>query len=89
MVFGTPPSNLRHVALHEEAIDVLVREPSSALVDGLRAFAKGKGCNAIVLRDDDITPLAEINQRDIHRVSPGANHLDFAVIGGQDVIGVT
>ena len=79
MVFGTPPSDLRHVSFHQEALDVLVRKPASALVNGLRAFPESESSNAVVLGDDDITSLAEVDQRDIHRVSPGADHLDFAV----------
>ena len=75
----TPPSNLRHVPLHQEAINVLVRKPASALMDGLRAFPKSESGNAVVLRDDDVAFPTHINQRDIHRVGPGADHLDFAV----------
>ena len=79
MVFGTPPSDLRHVALHKQTVDVLVRKPASALVDGFRAFPKSEGCHPVILRDHDVTGVTHINQRDIHRVGPGTDHLDFAV----------
>ena len=82
VVFRTPPSHLRHMALHQQAIDILIRVPSSALMDSLRVFSKGKGGHTVILCDYDIAPLAEVDQRDIHRVCPGADHLDRAVIRG-------
>ena len=75
----TPPSDLRHVAFHKQTVDILVRKPASALVDGLRAFPESESGNAVVLRHDDVAFPTHINQRDIHRVGSGTDHLDFAV----------
>lgn len=76
------PGYFRHVPLHKQTVDILVRKPASALVDGLRAFPESESGNAVVLRHDDVAFPTHINQRDIHRVGPGADHLDFAVIRG-------
>ena len=89
MVLGTPPGDLRHMALHQQAIDILVRVPSSALMDGFRTLAQRQRRNTVVLRDHDVSPLAEVDQRNVHCVSASPDNTDLAIIRVQNVIRVT
>ena len=70
---------LGQVTIHQQPVDIIVREPFPALMDGPRAFAQGQSRNAVILGDHDVATLAEIDQGNIHRVSPSADHLDLAV----------
>ena len=47
-----------------ETIYIFIRVPASALMDGCRAFAKGERGHTVVLRDNNIVPLAKVDQRD-------------------------
>ena len=57
-------------------------------MDGLRTLAQRQRCNTVILRDDNIAPLAEVDQRDIHRVRTSPDYLYLAVIRGQHMIRV-
>ena len=89
VILALATGHLRHMAFHQQTIDILVRIPSSALMDGFRTFAQCQRRNTIILRDHDITPLAKINQRDVHCVCPGPDYTDLAVIRVEDVIRVS
>ena len=88
VILALSTGNLRHVSLHQQTVDILIRVPSSALMDGFRAFAQSQRRNTIVLRDDNIPSLAEIDQRDVHRVRASSNYPNLAVILVQNVIRV-
>ena len=45
-------------------------------MNGFRTFAQRQRCNTVILRDNDVPPLAEVDQRDIHRVRPGTDNTD-------------
>ena len=80
VVLALAPRDFRHVALHQQGIDILIRVPSSALMDGFRTFPKCQRRYTIILRDNNVSPLAEIDQRNVNRVRPGPDHPNLAVI---------
>ena len=88
VILALATGNLRHMSLHQQTVNILVRVPASALMDGFRTFPQRQRRNTVVLRDDNITSLAEVDQRDIHRISPGPDHPYLTVIRVQDVIRV-
>ena len=51
VILALAPGDLRHVALHQQTVDVLVRVPASTLMDGFRTFAQRQRRNTVILRD--------------------------------------
>ena len=61
----------------------------SALVNCKRLFTECQRRNAIILSNDYISGLAPVNERDINRVSSGADNHNLAAVACQNVICIT
>ena len=67
-------------ALHEQAIDVLIRILPAVLMHSIGMLAECERCYAIILRHYDIPRMAEIDQRKIDCIRTSSDNSDFAVV---------
>ena len=88
MVLAAAPGFLCQIALHQQAIDIIISVPSAVLVDRSGTFAQSQRRYAIVLGNDDISALAQIDQSHINGVRASADYLDDAVIRSQHMVGI-
>ena len=64
----------QHMTLHEQAVYVFIRVFPAVLMHGISVLAQCQRCHAIVLRHHDIPRMAEIDQREIDRISTGPDN---------------
>jgi len=80
MILAALSGFLRHMPFHQERIDIIIRVPFAALMDGSCAFSQRQNGDSIILCDHNVPAPAQIDQSDINRVGSGSDHLDSAVI---------
>ena len=88
MMLSASPGLFRQVTIHEQPVDVVIREPFTTLVNGPRSLAQRQCRYAVILGDHDVPALAEIDEGEIHCVRPRSDDLHRAVIRGQHMVGI-